>query len=53
MKPNIITTLIEPPIGYKGWDWQAVEDGYDEGDRVGYGATEQAAINDLLDQLDD
>ena len=35
-----------------GYAWQAVEEGYDEGDPVGYGATEAAAINDLLDQLE-
>jgi len=33
-------------------DWQATEDGYDQGDPVGYGSTEQEAIDDLIDQLD-
>ena len=34
-------------------EWSAIEQGYDAGDPIGYGPTEQAAINDLLDQLDE
>ena len=52
MKRAISTTLTTPPIPFTDWDWQAVEEGYDEGDPVGYGATEAAAINDVLDQLE-
>lgn len=31
--------------------YSAVEDGYEGGDPIGYGATEQEATNDLLDKL--
>jgi len=33
--------------------WSAMEEGYDPGDPVGYGPTEQEAIDDLIDQLDE
>ena len=36
-----------------GYAWSAVEVGYDKGDPIGYGSTEQEAIDELLDQLDE
>lgn len=45
---KIITKCDPPPIPYRGADWTAVFDGYDLGDPIGTGATEAAAIADLL-----
>lgn len=47
------TDYILPPIPDRQFDWSAVDDEtYDgEGCAIGYGRTEQAAIDDLLDQL--
>ncbi len=44
---KIITKCINPPIPLRKYDWEAYYDNYDEGDPIGYGATEQEAINDL------
>ena len=43
----IITTHVYPPIPDRRFDWCATFSDYDEGSPVGYGATEQAAIDDL------
>lgn len=40
-----------PPIPTREMDWSAYEEDHDE--RRGHGATEIAAIRDLLDQLED
>ena len=48
----IRTSPQYPPIPVRDFDWQAYEPGYEPGDALGHGATEQAAIDDLLDQLD-
>lgn len=50
---TIITSFVYPPIPVRQFDWQAVRDGYEEGDRVGYGPTEEDAIRDLLEQEHD
>ena len=59
---KIHTTHEYPPIPVRDMDWSAVTDDYEaESDSegswsthpVGRGATEQEAINDLLDQLED
>ncbi len=51
--PKIVTTFIHPPIPIRSCDWQASYDGdepNDEGQmRHGSGATEQAAIDELID----
>jgi len=47
---KIITDHIRPPIPDNRFDWMAVREHFDEGDLVGYGATEQEAINDLKQQ---
>jgi hypothetical protein len=46
----MITTYINPPIPSRNFDWEAVEDNYDEGDPIGYGKTEQEAIDNLEEQ---
>ncbi len=55
---KIVTHYVYPPIPIRQFDWSAVDgDTYDgaEGSHcpIGYGATEQAAIDDLLDQIND
>lgn len=52
---KIVTNFVHPPIPIRQFDWSAVDDNtYDgEGCKIGYGATEQEAIDDLLDQMND
>ena len=52
MKEQILTEHVYPPIPDRSHDWRAYRDGYEPGKPVGYGPTEQAAINDLLEQED-
>ncbi len=53
MNRTIHTSFVNPPIPVRGFDWEAVEEGYEPGDHIGRGRTEQAAIEALLDQLDE
>ena len=52
---HIVTERICPPIPIRLYDWSAVDDRtYDGADRspvVGVGATERAAIDDLIEQI--
>ena len=52
---KIVTSHWLKPIPQRGFDWGAIDsDTYDgKGSPIGYGATEEAAIADLLDQLID
>ncbi len=51
---KIKTHFVYPPIPCRNFDWSAVDDDtYDMGAPIGHGATEQEAIEDLLDQLED
>lgn len=60
---HIRTSYVHPPIPNRDWDWQAWIDGtldYDfDGEGmvcqvpIGHGATECAAVADLLEQLSD
>ena len=45
---EIITTHDSPPIPIRDHDWSAIRKNYDIGDNIGYGKTEQEAIQDLL-----
>ena len=47
---KIITHYDFPPIPVRAFDWSAVRDGYEPGMPVGRGATEQAAIADLIER---
>lgn len=50
MAPRKIITDFDPkPIPNRNFDWTACRDGYDEGEPVGYGRTEDAAVESLLD----
>lgn len=59
---SIHTSHECPPIPIRDWDWSAVTDDYDadcdqdgffSSHPVGSGPTEEAAIADLLEQLED
>lgn len=52
-KIKLRTEHVYPPIPVRQWDWSAVDDNtYDgPGNPMGWGRTEQAAIDDLIDQL--
>ena len=49
-KPTIVTTFVYPPISLRIFDWAATRGDFDLGCLVGSGATEQEAIDDLLEQ---
>ena len=56
----VIHTSYDPkPIPIRGYDWSAVLDGYDGGDwetppdPCGWGRTEEMAIRELLEQLEE
>ncbi len=56
--PCIRTELVYPPIASRAWDWSAVDDNTYDGapdshSPIGYGPTEEAAIADLLEQLEE
>lgn len=51
--PIIVTDFWMKPIPPRQFDWSAVTDNYEGGDPIGYGATEQEAIADLQEQLND
>jgi len=46
-KDSIVTEFVNPPIPCRDFDWSATFDGYDEGDHIGWGKTEEEAIYDL------
>lgn len=45
---KIVTTNVNPPVPSREYDWNAVFDGYEPGDSIGHGATEQQAIDWLI-----
>lgn len=47
---KIITSHECPPIPVREYDWSAAREDWDEGDLIGYGRTEQEAIDDLIEQ---
>jgi hypothetical protein len=48
MSERKINTSYNPkPMPARGFDWCATFDGYEPGDPMGYGATEEAAVKDL------
>ena len=40
-----------PPIPDRSYDWGAAEDGYEDGGPIGWGATKDAALMDLHEQI--
>lgn len=53
MTPRIITEFVHPPIPTRSCDWSATLDGYEPGGPIGRGATEEAAVADLLEQIEE
>lgn len=47
---QIETRAVFPPIPTSAYDFAATRKSYEPGDPIGYGPTEQAAIQDLIDQ---
>lgn len=50
---QIVTDYIYPPIPIRNSDWVAIFDGDEEQGLRGYGATEEAAKADLVEQWED
>ena len=50
---KIITEYVFPPIPLRQFDWSAVTDNYEPGCPIGYGRTEEEAIKDLLEQIEE
>lgn len=48
----IFTNYVFPSIPLRTFDWSAVTDDYEEGSPIGWGATEQEAITDLLAEIE-
>jgi hypothetical protein len=49
-----VHTFFEfPPIPIRTFDFGAVLDGYEPGAPIGWGPTEEQAIADLFEQMDD
>jgi hypothetical protein len=58
---NIVTSFDYPPIPIRSMDWSAIDsdtydcdcdqDGFFSRSPVGYGATEEKAVADLLEQI--
>lgn len=54
MPRRILTEYDPPPIPSDKWNWSAVDDAtYEPGSPIGYGPTEQAAIDDLIEQIEE
>jgi hypothetical protein len=49
---KIITSYDFPPVPLRRFDWSAYLEAYEPGAPLGHGATEEAAIADLLEQLE-
>lgn len=53
---KIRTEFVYPPIPIRDYDWSAVDDQTYDGDPsqpIGRGRTEWAAIDDLMEQMDE
>lgn len=48
---RIVTEFVYPPIPIRNFDWCAIPEGYEPSDPMGYGRTEQDAIDELIDLL--
>lgn len=52
-RERIVVEYVYPPIPDRQFDYAATRGDYDLGARVGWGPTELAAINDLLELEDE
>lgn len=47
-----IRTEYDPkPLPVREYDWQAVNDDYEPGDTIGFGASQEEAVADLLEKI--
>lgn len=53
MKSKINVVQVNPPIPSRNFDYVATRDGYEEGDPIGYGATKEDAIQNLIEVEED
>jgi hypothetical protein len=56
MPPEFLCICVEfafPPIPVRSFDWAAWIDGTEERGPIGRGATREAAVDDLLEQLEE
>jgi len=53
MERKIVTSHVYPPIPIRQWDWCAFLDGQEEDGPYGWGRTEEEAIAELEQYLDD
>jgi hypothetical protein len=49
---RICTEYVNPPAPLRSFDWAAWVDGREESGPIGWGATEQRAVEDLMEQLE-
>lgn len=48
-----IRVIYDPTdLNSRAYDYRAIESTYEVGDRIGWGVSEQEAIDDLIDQLE-
>jgi len=53
-KIKLRTDFVNPPIPVRAWDWSAIDDStYEPGAPIGWGPTRAAAINALVDEIQD
>lgn len=50
---KIFTTFDPKPIPSNSFDWSAELENYEPGDNLGYGPTEQDAINSLIEMINE
>lgn len=51
MSEDFVTEYLFPPIPIREFDWAATLSGYEPGDPIGRGPTEEDAIADLRSKL--
>ena len=50
---KIVTSRFIKPIPVRSFDWEATFDDYDLGDPIGFGRTEEEALADLMQYVDE
>lgn len=53
MSRKIVVECVKPPIPVRDFDWCATFADYEPGEPQGYGATKQAAIDDLMSKAEE
>ena len=50
---EVITSCFVKPIPVRSFDWEATFDDYDLGDVIGFGRTEEEALADLMERIEE